>query len=126
AGIDERPFTPAEQIKECCASLLRNSGEAKRLHSSFVAAKMEETSTLEPAAPVLDVLGNIYHDRSRTSAAGHLESRAHGGFELLGLVNQEDMLGARTHDVEYGSFLKGVRADGVSRHLAANQHHGNR
>ena len=95
ARIDQRPFTFAQQIKEGRASFLRYSREAQRLHARFVTAEMEQTTPLKRTGPVLNIFRNVDHNRPGTPAPGHLKSRAHGSFEFLGFVNQEDVLGTR-------------------------------
>src|SRR2546428_831009 len=61
-------------------------------------------------------------DPTGPAAAGDLERRAHGRLQLRRLLDQEDVLGAGTHDVEHGRLLEGVGSDGMARHLPADEH----
>ncbi|KAK72916.1 hypothetical protein L573_2108 [Bordetella holmesii H620] len=71
-----------------------------------------------------DVLRDIDQHGAGTAGAGDEEGTAHGLGQVLDVAHQEVVLDAGTRDAHGVAFLEGILADGRSRHLAADDDHG--
>ncbi|MDT4858074.1 hypothetical protein FQZ97_925250 [compost metagenome] len=71
-----------------------------------------------------DVLGDIHQHRAGTAGARDVERAAHGFGQVLDVAHEEVVLDAGTRDTDGVAFLEGVLADGRSRHLPADDDHG--
>ena len=72
---------------------------------------------------LLHVLGQIDHDRTGTSAAGDIKCFLDDARDVLDVLDQEIVLGARTRDADEVRFLKSVVADHRGRNLAGQHDH---
>ena len=120
ARIDERAFRGAESGEEIGARRLGHFTLLEAIHPLPETRHRQAAGAVEYAFPVLHVLGDVEHHRTRAARAGDLERRAHRRFEFGRIGDQENVLGDGTHDAGHGRLLKRIGADGRGRHLAAD------
>jgi len=73
-----------------------------------------------------DVLRNVDHHGSGATGRGNIEGLLDGGRDVLDVLHQESVFDARARDADGIAFLERVLADGMSGHLAGEDHQRNR
>jgi hypothetical protein len=91
-----------------------------------VAGQLERDWPGEVGHGLHGVLGHVHQHRARSPGRGHVEGLADGPGDVLGLGDQEVVLGDGDGDPGDVGFLEGVGADHAARHLAGDGHHRDR
>ena len=73
----------------------------------------------------LDVLGDVDDHRPGATRLGDVERLVQHAGEIVHVLHEPVVLGARTRDADRIALLKGVVADQVGRHLTGNADDGN-
>ena len=120
AGVDQWAFTLSERIEKSLRVLGSDAGVVNGSKAPVVTDQLEPLFAVIWADPVLNVLRNVHHDRTRPAGARDVESRAHGGFETLGFGHEKRVFGAHTHEIEDGRFLECIGAEGGAGHLSGD------
>ena len=71
------------------------------------------------------VLGHIRHHRAEPAGAGNVKRLFHGFGHVARIFDQKVVLDDGARDADGIAFLKGIEANGGSRHLAADDDHRN-
>ena len=117
AGIDHRPLGFQQQLQGL------PDLAAVSLDHRVVRAHRHRLRIEEVGLRGLHVLGDIHQNRAGTAGRGEVERLLHRDREVLDVLDQEIVLDARARHADGVHFLECVLADGVSRHLSADDDH---
>ena len=126
ADVEQWPLGVAEQGEEALRLGRRDGGLLQLVEPLAVAGQRQRAGAVEHRLRQLHVARDVDHHRTGTAAARQLEGAAHGRLDLVLVGEQEDVLGARRHDVEDRRLLERVGTHRRARHLTADQHHRDR
>ena len=120
AGVDHRPLGRHQHL-DGLPDLPRMS-----LDDRVVGAHGNLVGVAEFRFVGRDVLRNVDHHGSGATGRGNIEGLLDGGGDVLDVLHQEIVFDARARDADGIAFLERVLADGMSGHLAGEDHQRNR
>ena len=91
-----------------------------------VAGQIERDRPAERGLGLQRILGDVHQDRPRPAGGGHVERLGDGPGDVVGVGDQEIVLGDRQRDPGDVGFLEPVGPDQPGRHLAGDGHHRDR
>ncbi len=120
AAIEERPL--------CRGDEPHRFADARRIGFELraVALMADGLGPAIGAAGEQHVLGQVDHDRSRPSRPGDIERLVQNARQVIDVLHQIVVLGARARDAGGVRLLEGVVADEVGRHLPGEADHRDR
>lgn len=117
AGVEQRLLGVLEQLHD-----LADLADM-RLLGRLVAAHLDLVRIGELVHLLLHVLGQVHQDRAGTARAGEIESLLDRRGQILDVLDQVVVLGARPGDADDVDFLERVIADERARHLPGDDDH---
>ncbi|CAA7626911.1 conserved hypothetical protein [Magnetospirillum sp. UT-4] len=115
ADVEQRPLGVGDHVDRLL------DGLDVALHRRLVFG-LELARPLVLALGLDHVLGQVDQHRAGTAGAGDVEGLVHGAGQIVDVLDQVIVLGARPGDAGDVGFLEGVVADQAGRHLAGEAH----
>ena len=120
AGVDHRTFG-GEQLIHGLFDLASMTTARRRVRAQL---DLGWIVVIELLVRVSAILGDVDNDRTGTTRRGNVERLFHHARNFRGMTNLEAVLHDRAADADHVSFLEGIFADEVRRHLTGDDDHG--